>query len=306
MPNIIINNYCNQKCSYCFANENMKDKKLQKNMSLSIFLKVLKFLKINNDLNVRILWWEPIISPNIRKFLQIANKWWFNIIIFSNINTETENIKNIFNGLKWIRINCNINDKDFYSDKEWENINYNLEALNELWINVIIWYNITDINKSSEFIFDLAIKHNIYTINLKITNSSLWWNLLIDNVSKKLWKYIFKTIKKYHKQFFIEFSCGLDKTIFTEEEIKYIKENTEIKLKFWCEWNIWKFDINTDWTMFKCFPLEQIFKNELYSTININNTLKNNIKIEDIIKVLNKWLISTWECSANKKIKEKM
>lgn len=306
MPNIIINNYCNQKCSYCFANANMKDESLMKNMSISTFLKILKFLKNNKDNNVRILGWEPIISPNIRKFLQIANKWWFDIIVFSNINTENENLKKIFEWMKWIRVNCNINDKDFYTEKELENIDKNIETLINLWIKVIIWYNICDIEKSPEFIFNLASKHNIWAINLKITNSSLWSELIMDNSSKKLWEYIFDTIKKYSNDFFIEISCWLDKNIFTKEQLEYIENNTEMKLKFWCDWNIWKFDINTDWSIFKCYPLESVYKNDYYSALNINNIIKNNIKIENIIKVLNKWFISEWECTANKKIKENL
>lgn len=283
----------------------MKDESLQKNMSLKTYIKILKYLKNNNDNNVRILWWEPLISPNIRKFLQIANKWWYDIIVFSNINTINENIINIFKWLKWIRVNCNINDKDFYNEQEIENINTNISTLIDLWIKVILWYNITDINKSPDFIFSLAKKHNIWAVNLKITNSSLWWELLIDNSSRELGIYIFDTIKKYNSEFFIEISCWLDKNIFTEKEIDYIEKNTNIKLKYWCEWNIWKFDINTDWTIFKCYPLESIFRNELYSFINIDSLIKNNIKIENIIKVLNKWLVSNWECTANKKIKEK-
>lgn len=306
MPNIIINNYCNQKCSYCFANENMKDESLKKNMSMSTYIKILKFLKNNNDNNVRILWWEPIISPNIRKFLQIANKWWFDIIVFSNINTNNDNIRNIFSWLDWIRINCNINDKDFYTELEIENINQNIYTLKELWLKVIIWYNVTDINKSPEFIFELAKTYNISAVNLKITNSSLWWELLINNTDRKLWEYIYKAIKKYSEYFFIEISCGLDKSIFTKEELEFIDKNTNMYLKFWCEWNIWKFDINTDWSLFKCYPLESLFKKNLHSFINIDKILKNEIKIENIIKVLNKWLISKWECSANKKIKDNL
>lgn len=283
----------------------MKDESLKKNMSISTYIKILKYLKNNNDNNVRILWWEPLISPNIRKFLQIANKWWYDIIVFSNINMSNENIYNIFKWLEWIRVNCNINDRDFYNEQELLNIDKNISTLINLWIKVIIGYNITDIHKKPEFVFNLAKKHNIWAVNLKITNSSLWWELLIDNRSRELWIYIFETIKKYSREFFIEISCWLDKNIFTENEIDYIEKNTSIKLKYWCEWNIWKFDINTDWTIFKCYPLESIFRNDLYSFINIDNLLKNNTSIQNVLKVLNKWNISDGECSANKQIKEK-
>lgn len=304
MPNIIINNYCNQNCSYCFAYENMKNKDLQKDMNLLTYLKVLKYLKINNEKEVRLLWGEPLLSPNIRKFFEIANKWWFGIIVFSNINIDNKKIKKIFSWLNInnIRINCNINNEKFYTKKEIKNLWENLKILNKLWLKVIIWYNVLKIDNNINFIFNLAKENNISAINIKITNSSLWWNILIDNLSKKLWDYLFKTIKKYHKDFFIEFSCWLDKNIFSNNKLEYIKKETNIKLKYWCEWNIWRFDINTNWSFFKCFPLEKLFKQKKYSKLNLNYSLLNNIYINQIIEIMNNLLLSYWECIANKKL----
>ncbi len=301
MVNIVINNYCNQKCPYCFAYENMKNKELKKDMDLWTYIKILHFLKKNKETEVRILWWEPTISPNIRKFLKIANKWWFDIIIFSNINIDNQRLKDIFKWFNWIRINCNINDKKFYNEKQLKNIDENIETLNKLWLKTIIWYNITNIKQKPNFIFSLAKKHNISAINLKITNSSLWWKLIIDNSSKELWEYIFETIEKYHKDFFIEISCWLDKNIFSEKQLKYIEKNTRLNLKFWCNWNIWKFEINTDWSIFKCYPLKKLFKDK---SLDINQILKNNTKIEDIINSLNNKFKCNWECTSNKMIKK--
>lgn len=306
MPNIIINNYCNQSCSYCFAYENMRNKNLQRDMDILTYLKTLKFLKNNSEKEVRLLWWEPLLSPNIRKFLKIANKWWFNIMVFSNINIENKKIEKIFWWLNKIRINCNINDKSFYTKEEIERLWKNLEILNKLWLKIILWYNITQTKQKNNFIFNLAKEYNITAINIKITNSSLWWKLIIDNQSRKLWIYIFNVIKKYHKKFFLEFSCWLDKSIFNKIELDYIKNNTNIKLNFWCDWNIWRFDINTDWKFFKCYPLKNLFNNKKFSKLNINECLEKNINIDEIEKKVNKWLYTNWECIANKRIKEEL
>lgn len=302
MPNIIINNYCNQKCSYCFAHKNMAKKELQKDIKIITYLEILKYLKNNNDNYVRILWWEPFLSPNIKQFLSIANKGWFNIVIFSNINIKTSKLENILSGMQIFKINCNINEKSFYSSSEKNLIQKNIELLNKLNITTIISHNITQTEKEPDFIFELAKKNNIKNIGLKITNSQLWWKLIIDNSSKELWQYIFKIIKKYHNYFFISISCWLDKSIFTKEELLYIEEETNIELNFWCEWNMWKFDINTDGSIFKCYPLEKLFNNKKYK---ISNLLNQNIKLEEFIKEIGIWLNCKWECRANKIIKEK-
>lgn len=305
MPNIIINNYCNQKCKYCFAEDNMTSI-VKKDMKTSTFIKILKYLKHNNDFNVRILGWEPLLSLSIRNFLLLSIKWWFNVIIFSNINIPNEKLKSIFSWIEIkdkLRINCNINNLDFYKQWEVENINKNLFYLNNIWVKLILGYNIYDLDKDSEFIFNLAKKHNIGSINLKITNSSLWEKLIIDNSKKELWSYIFNLIKKYYKDFFIEISCWLDKDIFTYEQINFISHFTKIKLRFWCDWNIWEFDINSDWSIFKCFPLYNLYKK---NTHNIDYLINNNIWVKSNIEYLknNFWkVISKWECTANKKIK---
>jgi molybdenum cofactor biosynthesis enzyme MoaA len=73
MPNIIINNYCNQKCEYCFAENNMSIS-TKKEMSIITFIKVLKYLKFNEEKEVRILGGEPLLAKNIRKFILLSTK----------------------------------------------------------------------------------------------------------------------------------------------------------------------------------------------------------------------------------------
>ncbi len=305
MPNIIINNYCNQKCEYCFAEDNMNSK-LKKDMSILTFIKILKYLRQNNDPNIRILWWEPLLSSNIKRFLWLSIKWWFNTIIFSNINIKNSKIREIFDNLvinTWFRINCNINNLEFYSSDELENIGLNLEYLKRIWVNLILWYNIYNLNKNADFIFELAEKYNIQAINLKITNSSLWSQLIIDNSQRDLGIYLYNLIQKYHQRFFIEFSCGLDQTIFLEEELEYIKNYTNITLRFGCDWNIWKFDINTNGTIFKCFPLQDLYKNNINT---VDFLIKESISIEENLDFLSNsfWkIVSHWECSGNSIIK---
>jgi hypothetical protein len=254
----------------------MNDKSLQKDMSLITYIKTLKFLRNNNDSNVRILWWEPLLSPNIKKFLQIASKWWFDTIIFSNINLPP---KVIFDKLSWLnnlRINCNINEKSFYSKQELNNIDKNLYILNKLWIKIILWHNIlnTDI-ENIDFVFSLAKKHNITSVNLKITNHLEQSDM---NKRKEFWSFLFNIIQKYEKNFFIEFSCWLDKNIFSKEELEYIKYHTKLDLKFWCEGNAWGFDINTDGKIFRCF----LFKNKNFYK---NIFIEENLNLKQILEI---------------------
>jgi len=44
-PNILITNYCNQDCSFCFTKEEMKNQSIDKEMSLENFKMVLRRMK---------------------------------------------------------------------------------------------------------------------------------------------------------------------------------------------------------------------------------------------------------------------
>lgn len=307
MPNIIVNNYCNQKCEYCFAESNMNKSK-EKNMTIGLYLLVLKFLKSQNQ-EVRLLGGEPLLHPNIGRFLQIANKGGFPVIVFSNINIPNQKIRNIFDPIlvnEKFRVNCNINHPSFYSADEWNQIEENIAYLTSRWVKVILGYNIYTLSHDADFIFQLAKKYAIGAINLKITNSSLWENLIIDTKSRELGKYIFHYIQQYGRGVFIEISCWLDRSIFTEEEMMFMT-SLGMDLRFWCEGNIGRFDINTDGTVFKCFPLESIYKK---NPLSIHTIIESGLDVSWVMnalrETLNHFTHENWtgECLANLQIKK--
>lgn len=268
-------------------------------MSTYTYVQILKYLKINKDMNVRILWWEPLLFPKIWDFIRIAKKGAFDVLVFSNINIPNKKIIEIFKWIKNITINCNINNKSFYTSEEIQNLKKNLVTFNELWIKITLWYNIIDINLQPDLLLILAKEFNINNINLKITNSSLGSHMLIDNSQRSLWKYIYDFILKNHKKHHIYMSCGLSKDIFISKEIEYISNNTDIILRFGCDANGGKMDFNTDGSIFKCYPLEKLFLHKPYT---VSTLLKGKKTLKKIIQNLNVWLISTWECTANKYI----
>lgn len=273
MPNIIINNYCNQKCSYCFAEDSMTIQKNKYNtQSLFIFLSILKFLKKYNYVEVRLLGWEPLLHPNINNFINIWLKWWFDLLIFSNLNFDSEFLLNIFNNVydyKKVRINCNLNNLDFYTEEEYKNIETNIKYLINIWVDIVIWYNVYDLSKNFEDIYLLSKKLWIKKINLKVTNTVYWKDLIVDTWSREYWAYLFNIVNKYYLDFKFEFSCWLDRNIFLDSEINFFLNNW-INLLFWCDWFAWKFDIDIDWSIYKCFPTRSFYIDKKLNIFNYN------------------------------------
>jgi sulfatase maturation enzyme AslB (radical SAM superfamily) len=72
MANIAINNYCNLKCDYCFADNMIKE--ANKTMSLDNYIKVLKYLTEQNyEQRIGIIGGEPTLHPQFKEILIESN-----------------------------------------------------------------------------------------------------------------------------------------------------------------------------------------------------------------------------------------
>lgn len=87
--NLIINQKCNRKCSFCFADMSTK----QSDMSLELFESL---VKQNPDMHVRIMGGEPTLHPLFLQFLDVTFSYNKIPVIFSNFLFSEE----ILEGLK--------------------------------------------------------------------------------------------------------------------------------------------------------------------------------------------------------------
>lgn len=184
--------------------------------------------------------------------------------IFSNFKIplqKWEKILNFWDSYDYSRFsfNLNLNDKEFYKAWELEMIYNSLDFLGAKWCERVISYNVYEYSDKYDFIFEVARKFWVKTVILKITNTVLWDEEIIDSNSKKYGEYIYGIIKKYYKEFHLAFSCGLSTKIFTQQQKDFIENTVKIPLRYGCENNGGRYDINTDGTVYRCFPLQSIY-----------------------------------------------
>lgn len=260
MPNIIINNYCNQKCSYCFAEDSMTIQKNPSNtQTLAVFLRILRYLKSYNYTDVRLLWGEPLLHKDIQKMLLLSYKWWFSILLFSNLNLPRDYLEEIFSDLPFtIRINCNLNNRDFYTNQEYTRLISNIQYLRGIGHEIIIGHNVYDISKPFQDILDTAKTVGSKRINIKITNTIAWKNLIVDTSDRAYGKYLYSIVYAGKDDFLFEFSCGLDKNIFSSQELSFF-EQLGMDMKYGCSAAVWGYDIDIDGSIYKCFPLRNFY-----------------------------------------------
>lgn len=131
MPNIMINNNCNLKCSYCFAEDCKRD--LQQ-MSFFDFQKAVNFITKTSD-RIGIIGGEPTIHPEIKNILRslIMNNKVQTVTLFTN----GTNLEPIIDELCDRKINMliNFNDKDISSEHQLNKIKKNLELMKEYGID---------------------------------------------------------------------------------------------------------------------------------------------------------------------------
>ena len=113
--NLMITNYCNLHCPYCFAQEEMNSKAAQA-VTMENFIKYLDFLRDNNEYEVRLIGGEPSLHPELEKLIDkvIEYNCFEQILIFTNLSFDHSVARLLVEKSKDIAIDLlpNINDLD--------------------------------------------------------------------------------------------------------------------------------------------------------------------------------------------------
>lgn len=289
--NIMINSYCNLKCPYCFANNEINLCE-EKNMTRENFIKIINFLKSSKTKNtdIRIIGGEPTIHPKFIEFIKIVvdDPFFQHIHIFSNMTFPIEIAYALieFSNKKEISILPNFNDIDISKDK-FELIVKNIKLLRKKKIITTIGINIYNPNQDLNSLYRLVKETRIKKIR---------WTIVSPN--KKIDKDF--DLKKYFNGFYdklIEFfdfavenrcilnldCASIPLCAFTKEQVyELIIRNPNFLKNRECGISL---DINPKLEVFRCFALSDYYKVKIEnnsSMSDIYSDIKNNVK-EDMV-----------------------
>ncbi len=253
MANILLTNQCNQKCTYCFAEKEMRKKGNE--MSLKNFRAASGFLEKSKDNNIRLMGGEPTLHSKFEEAVDYSLSQGFSVQVFTNGLFSSE-ILNFLNKKKdKIKYSFNLNPPKDYSASQWKLILKNLETLsqyNNCLIGRVIWKN----NFSIDYLLNLAKKFPIKVIMLRPANPPVDRQLSADNIIGEIKRANEAKIR-------IGFGCGFSKKMFNKRQLKILKEYNVTNLKWGCDGNSGCFDIGTDLSVFRCFPLSDWKKKRL-------------------------------------------
>lgn len=257
---IEITNNCNLSCDFC-----IKNKRIKKNMSFEEFKIILnKIKKYTNYIYLHVLG-EPLIHPEINKFIDYASKD-FNI----NITTNGYYINNIKNNKNIRQINISLQSYD-------EKYNISLEKYMD---NI---FKTVDILKNNTYIsYRFWIKNKYTNKILNIINRKYNTNLTIDNIGNNstIAKNIFVSINNEFKWPDINNNIisNVGNCYALKDHIGILVDGTVVPCCLDTKGNIVLGNIFYD-------DLENIINSDKYQNMLYN--FKNNKKLEELCKRCN-------------------
>ena len=268
MANILLTNICNQKCPYCFAVDEIRRKRRNNNlreMSLKDLRTVLDFFKKNKERNVRLMGGEPTLHSKLEKTINYIFSRGFKVHIFTNGLFSSKITDFLVKKEEKIKYSFNINPPDTYSSQKWNQILKNLKILTPFkncLIGGVIWQE----NFNIDYLLDLANKYPIRAIILRMANPVIGQNNKYFPLRRysSLAKDIIREIKKSDKdKIRIGLGCGFSKKMFSKEQLQVLRAYKVVSRGWGCDGNSGRFDIGTDLSAFRCFPLSNWQKKKL-------------------------------------------
>jgi organic radical activating enzyme len=263
-PNILITNFCNQHCAYCFAKENFKKNK-QKQLSLIDFKRLIKILKKNNVNSLRLLGGEPTLHESFQDFVRLGLKNFKEVWIFTNGFFPKE-IDDFFRKVnsKNLSFVFNLDTPAFNSSKqkrrevEKKIIEYSSFA------KIYSGFTISKIDRNYAEIYrnfspEILKKINVrFGIMKPIIGEKPFFDSSMHREKRAVGKQIISVVENLKKIGIdnISTDCGLMMGMFTFGQKEYLEKNVNMR-GYECDGYWGNFDIDTDLSAFPCFPYSQ-------------------------------------------------
>ena len=166
--NIMITDFCNLNCEYCFAKSEMINKS---EISLENFNKVLLFLKNSNELAVNLIGGEPTLHSNFECILkQIKENGFKAINVYTN-GVFNQNILDLickYNKTIPINLVINLNSPKKIGHKIYNQIINNIKELQKNNVSIVLGKNIFLSDLDFTYFFDAIREFQVNKIRWSV------------------------------------------------------------------------------------------------------------------------------------------
>ena len=133
-----ITDVCNLQCSYCFSKDKSCSETYVSEQDFGFFL---SFCLRNGMRGIRLTGGETMLHPHVHRFVSLAVKVGIPVNIFSNF-TVKDSIKRFDVPGRDLSFLVNVNDRETYDDRAWENLIENLETAGHNLYQTVLGYTV--------------------------------------------------------------------------------------------------------------------------------------------------------------------
>lgn len=280
-PNILITNYCNQNCDFCFAKREMNKHRLNREMKISDFKQILlKMKRVKKGIDtVKLLGGEPTLHSQFDEIVELSLKYFPHLQIFTNGIFSEEKVGLLIKYSPRIKLTLNIMTPSFLSNERVRAVI--LDNITRLSAKTNVTLSIT-MNPHTNWAMLLSNipREVIKSVNIRIGIA----NPILDDknfysftdfpkIGNKLYSLV-KYIRRYGSKKRISLNCGFTRCMIGDKQYEYLK-NEAIFSGWGCFGKDSIADISTNLYVFHCFSLSEKYRqpSSKYSLIKLNAIL---------------------------------
>jgi len=265
-PNLIITNFCNQNCPFCFAGLEMSKNEYKKEMSIKTFSLILNRMKREGVDTVKLLGGEPTLHSKFIEILELSLKKCKRVQLFTNGMYSIQIEKYLLHHSQRVGITFNVTTPGYILQKKIRNLVVKrisqLAGKNKITLSCTIDPFINTTVLLSSIPDDILSKVQI--IRLGLANpmqgeKNMYRFEDFPKIGGKIYE-ITNALKRKNYKGILSLNCGLTRCMFTELQYTYLMQNRVDLFGFGCFGKKSSMDISTENKAFHCFPLSETYR----------------------------------------------
>lgn len=272
-PNILVTNYCNQNCPFCFARKEMGKKNKGKDIGEADYKTIIaKIRRSGGSMSlVRLLGGEPTIHARFKDIIRLSLEHFQTVQIFTNgmFSEDTAEFLNAY-GTR-IRYVFNVVTPGFTLQKKIrETVLSRIHGL-PAGVHSALSLTLDPFTEADAYLTHIpdTIFERVSVIRLGLSNPMKGDRNPYDMKDFSRIGTLIAAVKKRvlakNSAITFAYGCGLTRCMFTDAQYEYVTRDNPDAVRFGCNGKKSSMDIATDLHAFHCFPLS-VEKN-----INIRN-----------------------------------
>ena len=257
MANIAINNYCNLRCRYCFADDMIHEE--NKSITIDDLRKILAFLSRTPKNRVGIIGGEPTLHPHFSEIMKEVNRYCRELNTGATLFTNGTNLEKYLPDIgERTGLLINVNSPKYTPPEEYQKTMAVLEHLADLsWFDMRanIGCNIYPGLDDYTYIWEITDRYHIDHVRTSVVSpGGCFANMRND---KEKYYMDMKPVFLEHCKNAIEHHCRLNMDCghipdcyFTAEEAEIVRTACEQPKNSFCEPVV---DITSDFRATSCF-----------------------------------------------------